>query len=251
MFASFLSLAAAAAPAPVLHYLRTNWDGSEPERVVVYADTPATVRVFKGRERCTNAAFVTARLDPQTGQAVELTGGRLTRELGQRPFAYLTTTANLLEARLGAPTGDPMFAVEVAEPWFLFDFDFADWIAHPPAAIGAGEAFSADLALILTGQDEAEPSFTNRGRLELTPIGRGEGEDGAFIYYRASGPALAGATGEMWFNAQDGRLIAARLPLANHSEYRDFAYRLVKREEGEAAWRAVLADHWAGCAAAD
>lgn len=48
-----------------------------------------------------------------------------------------------------------------------------------------------------------------------------------------------------------GRLIAARLPLANHAEYRDFAYRLIKREAGEEAWRAMLADHWAGCPAAD
>ncbi|UIP07223.1 hypothetical protein LY632_02145 [Erythrobacter sp. SDW2] len=251
MLAILLSTAAASVPGPVLHYLRTNSDGSEAERVVVYAEGPGSVRVFKGRAPCTNAAYVTARLDPVTGQALELVGGRLSRDLAQQPFAFLSQTGGQLVARLGGPEVAPAFSITVEQPWFLYDFDFSDWIAHPPEAIRAGQSYSANMALILTGGEDGEPSFTNRGGLTLQPVGRGTSDEGDFFHYRATGDALAGSEGEMWFSADDGRLIAARLPLANHSEYRDFAYRLVKREEGEAAWTAVLADHWAGCPDAD
>lgn len=233
--------------APVLHYLRTNGDGSEQERVVVYVESPERVHVFKGRDRCTNAAYVTGTLDPRNGQAVSLVGGRLTRERTQEPFAWLSRSAGQITARLGKSDAPPMFEVASRPDWFMYDFDFSDWVANPPPAIRAGADHASEMVLILMADDG--PTMTNRGLLELTYGGTGSGSDGAFFYYRASGPALDGKEGEMWFAAADGRLLAARLPLANHAEYRDFAYRLVKREEGEAAWQAVLADHWSGCPA--
>lgn len=247
MSLSLLAATAIAVQAPVLHYLRTNSDGTEAERVIVYAGGPDDVRVFKGRDRCTNAAFVTAKLDPRTGQALSLTGGRLTRELTQQPFAYLTNPEGNLVARLGSRDAAPVFDIAVGRSWFLYDFDFSNWIAHPPAAIREGKDHATDMVLLLTGP--GEPTLTNRGRFELTYGGSGTAPDGEFLYYSASGAALDGQRGEMWFGAEDGRLIAARLPLANHAEYRDFAYRLIEREAGEDAWRAVLADHWAGCPA--
>lgn len=242
-----LLLAVAAASSPVLHYVRSNSDGSEREDVVVFTEEPGKVHVFKGRERCTRAAYVTARLDPVTGQARELTGGRLGRDLEQQPFAYFSNPPGRVQARLGSPDTDPVFDIAAGSDWFLYDFDFADWIANPPAAIREGRDYSREMILLLTPND-GEPSIANRGRFELQFGGKGTAADGEFFYYRAAGEALGGQSGEMWFDAADGRLLAARLPLANHAEYRDFAYTLTKREEGEAAWRTVLADHWAGCA---
>lgn len=202
MSLALLAVTAAATQAPVLHYLRTNNDGTESERVVVYAGGPDDVRVFKGRDRCTNAAYVTARLDPETGQAIALTGGRLTRELTQQPFAYLTNPEGHLVARLGSPDAAPVFDIEVGDSWFMYDFDFSDWIAHPPAAIRERRDHATEMALILTG--EGAPSMSNRGDFELTYGGRGTGPDGEFIFYRASGSALDGKQGEMWFGAGDG-----------------------------------------------
>jgi hypothetical protein len=236
---------AAALAAPVRHYLRTNSDGTEAERVVVYAPEPGRVEVFKGRSRCSDAAYVIGQLDPVTGQAGELVGGRLTRELNQRPTAWLSRTADgRLVGRLGRPGAEPVFSVDVGRRWVLYDFDFSDLIAHPPAEIFQRESFAFELPLVLTGDP---PSFTNRGELRLAFVGEEPLHGVPTLRYRAWGPALDGGEGAFWFDARDGRLVEARLPLANHAEYRDFQLTLVKTEDGEAAWRSTLAEHWTDC----
>lgn len=240
-----MSLLLLAAAAPVLHYVRSNSDGTEPETVIVFADAPGSVRVFKGREPCTSAAYVTAELDSVSGQTRSLVGGRLGRDLAQHAAAWFSNPAGRAQVRLGSPESDPVFDIAVSDRWFLYDFDFADWIARPPAEILSREDFSREMVLLLTGDDE--PTMGSRGTFQLTYAGTGEVEGRGFIYYRAGGPALGGGTGSMWFDAVDGRLLAARLPLANHAEYSDFAYHLVHREDGEDAWRAALASHWEGC----
>ena len=239
-------LAASAASAPVLHYLRTNSDGSEAEAVVVFAPAPGAVHVFKSRSRCTNAAYVTGELDPESGQALALVGGRLGRDLAQQPFAWLARDADgVLRARLGAPDAPPAFEVPVGPRWVQYDFDFSDLIAHPPAEVLRRESFAFDLPLILMG--EAGPSFVNRGQFRLEYTGTADRAGEEVLSYRATGPALGDGAGKLLFGAADGRLVEADLPLPNHAEYSDFRLRLVSREQGEDAWRRALAAHWEGC----
>jgi hypothetical protein len=247
MSLSFL-LAASVAAAPVLHYLRTNSDGSEPEAVVVFAPAPGEVQVFKSKSRCTNAAYVTGELDPRTGQALRLVGGRLGRDLTQEPFAWLARDDDgVLRARLGSPDGAPAFEVPVGERWVQFDFDFSDLIAHPPAEILQREDFAVDMPLIMMA--DAGPSFVNRGELRLAFTGVSKRSDGEYLNYRATGPALGDLTGTLVFGARDGRLVEADFPLPNHAEYRNFRLRLQKRESGADAWRRALAAHWQDCPA--
>ena len=243
LVASLLLSACTAEPAePVLHYLRTNSDGSEPERVVVHVVSPTQIEVFKAKSRCTNAAYVTAELD-WSGQARHLVGGRLTRELTQEPLAWLDDEGGVLVARLGERGAEPQFRVPVGPRWVQYDFDFSDLIAARPEAVREGRRLSFDLPLIFASDDGFE--FRNLGNLALDYVGR----EGDVQSYRAVGPALGGQTGEFRFRAADGLLLEARMPIPNHAEYRDFRLRLTKEESGADAWRAVLADHWRGCAA--
>lgn len=242
-----LFLAASAAAAPVRHYLRTNSDGSEAEAVLIYAPAADSVHVFKSRDRCTNAAYVTGELDPETGQALTLVGGRLGRDLSQQPFAWLTREPDgVLRARLNSRDGAAAFEVPVGERWVQYDFDFSDLIAHPPAEVLRRENLAFDFLLIMMG--EKGPSFDNLGQLRLDYAGTDAREGVELLRYRASGSALGDGTGTLLFSASDGRLVAADLPLPNHAEYRDLRLRLVAREEGEDAWRRALAAHWQGCA---
>ncbi|MEN7538182.1 hypothetical protein [Aurantiacibacter flavus] len=117
---------------PVRHYERTNSDGSAMERVVIYAKSPSEVEVFKGRNRCADAAWVTGTLDPETGQALELIGGRLTPEVTQRQMAWLSRDdAGSLSLRLDRNDAEASFSAPVGPRWVLYDFDFADLIAIP------------------------------------------------------------------------------------------------------------------------
>lgn len=253
IFAACILLSACATPHPstpsgqVLHYLRTNSDGSEGERVVVHVASPTRVEVFKGRERCTNAAYVTAQLDG-AGQARHLVGGRLTRALTQEPFAWLDDEGGRLVARLGARDAQPVFDIAVAERWVLFDFDFADVIAARPRAIARGEPLGFDFPLLFNHGEGFV--LENLGRVDLVPDGEERHEGVAARRYRVTGAAFGAEQGTVWFRSSDGQLLEASLPRPNHSEYRDFRLTLEKEERGLAAWQAVLADHWRGCPAA-
>ena len=228
----------------VLVYQRTNTDGSEAERVVVHDRAPGEVWVHKSREPCTDAAFVIGRADPDTGQALKLVGGRLRRDLGQDPTAWLTYEDGVILARIGSPEATPAFTLPAARRWVLYDFDFSDLIAHPPAEIAAGEDFSFDLPLFLVG--EGQPVFANLGRLTMSFAGSaGEGSQ-AYSHYIASGTPLGDRKGRFWFGP-DGRLIDAIMPIPNHSEYRDFRLRLTGRTSGRGAWSDAVGAHWAGC----
>lgn len=232
---------------PVRHYDRTNSDGSERERVVVYAPQPAEVRVFKGRAKCTDAAYVTAGLDPATGQALGLVGGRLTRALHQNAQGWLRRDPDgRLAARFERARTEPDLAVPTDARWVLYDFDFADLIAHPPPEILQRKPVRFDLPLFLNSDP---PEFRNRGQMVLSYVKEERHGGRRALLYRASGPALGDKTGSLWFDATDGRLIEARLPVPNHAEYRDFRLKLVKAEAGESAWLKTLRNHWKGCPA--
>ncbi|MEZ5680861.1 MAG: hypothetical protein R3E14_06140 [Erythrobacter sp.] len=250
MFTLALLLAAASPVAgEVLTYIRSDTDGAEAETVVIYDHAPGEVWVHKSRTQCTNAAFVVGHLDPATGQALRLVGGRLTRELDQEPFAWLAREGDgVIRARLGNENAPPIFEVAVGDRWVLYDFDFSDIIAHPPKEIAAQRDFSFDLPLLLVGDDQ--PTFENLGRLELRFVGAGEVDGRRFSHYTATGEALKGGEGLFWFG-EDGRLIDAIMPIPNHSEYRDFRLRRVATEQGEEAWRERLARHWQDCPASD
>lgn len=235
---------------PVHHYRRTNSDGSEAEDIHVFVEAPTRIAVMKEKSRCTNAAYVTARLDRATGQADWLVGGRLTRALAQEPFAQLFSEdgGRRIVAQVNTgPRSTPLVEQLAAEPpWHIYDFDFADMAARPPKAVGARRDFSFDLPLILSTDSGFE--FGNRGRLHLkgaTPV-RHFGRPA--IRHRASGAA---GNGTFWFDARSGVLLEARLPLANHSEYRDFRLRLIRTTYGEARWKEKLADHWRDCPPSD
>jgi hypothetical protein len=52
----------------------------------------------------------------------------------------------------------------------------------------------------------------------------------------------------MWLDAQGGYIARAEFDLPNHLGYRDFRLELVSvGPADEAAWRALLEAHYAGC----
>jgi hypothetical protein len=230
---------------PVHHYARSNSDGSEREDVIIFKRSATDIDVLKAKSRCTNAAYVTAKLDAASGQTRSLVGGRLLRDGTQQAFAWLDHKGGRLIARLGAPDADPIFDIAAGPRWVLYDFDFSDLIAQPPAEIAARKDWAFELPLLLTG--DGEPTMSNRGMMQLrfVRIERHNGKNAA--RYEAGGPALSGKRGNLWFDAKNHALIEAQLPIANHSEYTDFRLRLIKTERGHKAWDRRKATHWAGC----
>jgi hypothetical protein len=232
-----------------LTYLRSNIDGTEPETVSVYLKDDASVEVYKHVSPCTEAALVTARIDPAADEATALTGGRLTRDGTQEAFAWLNldSEARQLAVRFGAPDAETAqrFDLPAAAPWRLFDFDFADFnaLARTPVP---GEARSWFMALVWP-DNLPDDSLQAMGTLTATWSGR-EFRDGVEAHrYALSGAGFDG--GDLWLDARDGTVVEVRAPVPNHPGYTDYRLVLTGRSQGARAWAQLLASHWTGCAA--
>ena len=227
-------------------YVRSNRDGSEAETIHVHRPRAGYVEVTKMRERCTNAAFVTATT--AKGEAVRLTGGRLRPGAAHEDFAELLYREGRIDARLTAPSGELRQSVAVADrPWHLYDFDFASLTAAPPAEVKARRNFSFGVALIWLGEDPAD-FLRYLGRADARFVREEVREGRRTLRYALSGPAFEGGLGgPLWLDARDGFVVGAELGRPNHSEYRDFKLRLTGTSRGAAAWKRLLTAHFEGC----
>lgn len=227
------------------HYLRTNQDGSEPEHVWVFRKSAAEVEVMKEVERCTNAAYVAAKLDLARNQPESIVGGRLNRDGTQTPFAYLTYDPATRQLAVKVPQIGVNSAVHVErEPWRIYDFDLADLgmlsAGHAPPredfTFGVALAWPADEKNPLKYRGSANAKFSATETLADRDARR----------FDVTG-ALNGA---LWLDARDGHVIEARFAEPNHAAYRDF--RIVLRsveDKASARWDEVRLAHWRGCPA--
>lgn len=229
---------------PILHYLRSNQDGSLPEAVSVWLRDDGTVEVFKRTSLCTNAALVTAAFDRATGQPTGLVGGRLGRDGRQQPFAWLDhlPAERRLVARLGSPDAEPFgsFALDGQAPWRLYDFDFADWNAladGPPP-----DRFTVELAL---AWPDEELTVRNLGAGDVVLTAEEERDGRPVRRYAVSAAGFSG--GDLWLDARTGHVVEVAWGEPNHPGYDDFHLVLTGRDQGEPAWRDLLASHWDNC----
>jgi hypothetical protein len=234
-----------------LSYIRSNQDGTLPERILMHVVSPTEVHVAKMVSPCSDAAYVTGEFDAATGEATRLVGGRLTREGGQNPQAFLTLAPETrkLDVRFGNPASDP---VEVHDappaPWRMYDFDLAEFALFGPVA-------TADFTygVALAWPDGTSPALRILGLAQADFLY--SSDNGARNHFRIFGPAFTDPTtgnrgGELITDARSGHVIEARLGRPNHTGYTNFMMKLVEATpapEGANAWRSALAAHWANC----
>jgi hypothetical protein len=236
----------------ILHYVRSNQDGTRPEHVVQFRPNRRDVAVYKWVNKCTTAAYVTARMDEQVRGSANYVAGKVDKDGSQTAFGtlMLERATSTLVARLA-----PSRQLEIndrhllkARPFLLYDFDFADLNAflqtHRPRT-----DFSYELPVIWPGERQL---FRELGRLYAKAAGE-ESHLGRRTFrfdLVVQGPTPSAGT--LWIDAADGFIVEATLGLPNHQEYRDFRLRLEKvHRGGQADWQALTSAHYADCPGAD
>lgn len=249
VLAAALALSACAtAPEPsvgrLYHYVRSNQDGSEPEQIYQYRASATRIEVGKMVSNCTNAAFVTAELDPATHGARALVGGRLGRDLNQEPFAWMTYDPAMreLHARIPQAALDVTMRID-GEPWMLYDFDLSDLNAHLTSRPLSRDNVRFAVALVWPEEGAGNP-FRNLGWADARFAGEERRLNRNSFRYDVSG-AL---NGQLWLDASEGHVLEARFSEPNHAEYENFRLVLESVEDdGAASWREARAAHWRGC----
>jgi hypothetical protein len=253
MFA-LLAAATLASPAPVgdaiLHYIRSNRDGSEPEHVVQFRPSKTGISVYKWVEQCTTAAYVTASMDDQLQNGRAFIAGKVARDGTQARFGILTLDPVLLSLSADVkPPGGPRIQAKHylrAKPFLLYDFDFADLNSflqeHRPRS-----DFSFALPVIWPS-DEAV--FRDLGMLRAHYAGTEKHGGRDTLKFDLKVEGATPSTGTLWVDARDGYVVEAELGLPNHMEYRDFRLKLDKVEGGgKIAWDLLLKSHYSRCPA--
>lgn len=251
-----LAMLAAAAPTAatpvvgnaILHYVRTNQDGSEPEHVVQYRPTRTGIAVYKWVSKCTTSAYVTAAMDETVGEGRLYVAGKVAPDGRQASFGTLTLdeAEPALVVDITPPGGDriQMRHRLQGRPYIIFDFDFADlnaFLQERPTLTD----FTFNLPVVWPGDAGL---FKDLGTLRAS-FDRDETRNGrkarAFDL-RVDGPDMG--NGRLWLDAAQGFIVEAQLSLPNHQEYRDFQLKLEKVQHGgQAAWDALTASQYAGC----
>ena len=248
LLAGCTSLPVAEGASPILHYLRSNRDGSEPEHVVQYRPTRETIAVYKWVSKCTTAAYVTATMDRDIREGRSYVAGKVAPNGGQARFGTLALDAGApaLVVAITPPGAQPITARHPlrSRPFILFDFDFADLNSflqvHRPRS-----DFTFELPVIWPGEPNL---FRDLGKLNAAYAGEEVkgGRRTRRFDLRIDGPAPS--TGALWVDAAAGFIVEAQLGLPNHDNYRDFRLRLERVQQGSrSAWDALTASHYADC----
>lgn len=239
-------------PGTTLSYVRSNQNGSKPERILVHVAAPDELHVAKMVAPCTDAAYVTAKFFRPGDAVSQLVGGRLQRDSSQLPQAWLDAQApGELLVRLGDPAAKPAetHAMPI-KPWRMYDFDLAEFALHGPR-----NKTDFTFGLAMAWPDTAPPLVQILGQANAKFLYTSD--KGTKNHFRISGPAftdpvLGDRGGEIITDSKYGHVIEARLGRPNHSGYDNFLLRLTAvatGAEGEAAWKNALAAHWANCPA--
>lgn len=243
---------AASAPsdAPILHYIRSNLDGSEPEHVVQYRPSRTQIAVYKWVEKCKMAAYVTAEIDEGMREARLFTAGKVARDGSQATFGTLTLdpAAPALDVAVDLPNEQIRERHPLrSRPFLLYDFDLSDLNVFLQEAKPRAD-FAYELPVIWP--IEGPTVFRDYGRLQASYAGEESRGDRATVRFNLKVDGPTPAAGALWIDASQGYIVEAELGLPNHLEYKDFRLKLEKIEiGGQAAWDALTQAHYANCPA--
>ena len=224
-------------------YVRSNRDGSLPETILIYLPADDEVEVVKIVAPCTDAAYVTARIDPSVGSALRLVAGRLEKDGSQRRIGEMTydPAERALQFTLGPDGGVAGRLTGVDQPWHLYDFDFASLMSEARFRWPVSDGIGFDLVRLMP-TDSGDLKFEDLGRVEIAPQGVIDGE----MPYKVDGAGLP--EGTMARRIADGAIVSISSSERNHLEYDDFALRL--SDDGpmsRQAWLERRQDHWRDC----
>ena len=231
-------------------YLRTNWDGSNPEQIFIHITAPNVLAVMKRTDKCADATLTTAEYSLDHREAYRITNGRLGEDGRHMAQSVLvknldTRTINVRYDVVDKPNPDLIMKGADA-PWRLYDLDLAELVLFGPKGDTAKGDLSFGMAMAWSGADA--PSFQVLGSAvaiyESSTLSTSHSP--AYHDYRISGPALPGG-GLLRLDGTEGFVLAAEFVRPNHPGYKDFRLEFVDRIAGEKAWQLLLASHWDGC----
>jgi hypothetical protein len=208
------------------HYIKSNMDGSTPERVSLYVASRDTIETFKFRDpNPTFAAHVIATMDWTRFSATRLESKQMTRGGNERAIAtaaYEPAQHSLSIQLKNAPSESIPITVL---PFHIYSFELASLsmalrhLTTPEGTmtIGIAGPTYADKGPVFEYRGEATLAFTKNEDYEGKPCRK----------YRFDGPGLKNHGGWVWLDKTEGHIIALEIAQPNHPDFASFKMKLM------------------------
>jgi hypothetical protein len=216
----------------VLHYVKSQLDGTHAARISVYVANIDLIEALKWDEGGEEATLVTAAMDWSRFSVRRFEAWHLVR--GRSPERRATLTVEGEELRTSLM--DRPLRLQ-HWPWHSYDFDFTSLnlaLPHLNSPRGEVRFWRTDFV------HGDPPRVAELGEVLLRFSGRDTRRGVAAFRYDIDGSGLDGRRGRWWVDAESGLTLEHELPLGDEPGYRDVRLRLSSIEPmAPAQWEAL------------
>lgn len=234
--------AARALPAgTVLHYVKTNIDGSRPEYVSQFVASGDVLESFKFHPKLPPAGLVIAEMDWKFFAAKSLKSWRVLGKHERTLFGTLTFDAAARRAEVSLPS--VRSAAETFNfkrvPIHLYNFDFGSLnfaLPHLSDPKGSFRIGVADPTF-----KESGPLVEYKGEVTVTYLKDERRNRVAVRKYRIDGAGLQNRGGFIWVNRRRGWIEDMEIDLPDNPDWTSFKFKLLRVERmSRAAWEQFI-----------
>lgn len=232
----------------VLHYRKSNLDGSRPLLLSVFVPAHDLVDVLKVEHVGRHLARVSGRMDWSSFTLVEAESWNALERGSPRLQATFRSSPQkgTFEVSIGKAHASVPLPVT---PTHLYNFDFTSlnlaWrhLRHPDRAVQVG-VVDPDFEYMRTRfkpQGEHPGLMVYKGLATFTP--EGEEKHGGVLCtrYRVGGPAFRNIPGTLWVDKNEGHWVEFRHALPDNPDWSSFRLELLHRESmTPAEWEAFI-----------
>jgi len=225
----------------VLHYVKTNIDGTKPEQVSQYIAGSDTLESFKFHPKESPAGFVVAQMDWESFSAKSLRSWQIfpaeRKFFGSILFDYKTRKA---EVSIPALKKDSEFVELKYFPVHLYNFDFGSLNFAFPHLAEPKKDFVIGVA---------DPTFQEtgalveyKGEVTVSYLGEEKRNNVRTRKYKIDGAGLKNRGGFIWVNKKQNWIEDMEIQLPDNPEWTSFKFKLLKTERmNRADWEKFIA----------
>lgn len=234
----------------VIHYVKSNLDGSKRLVLSMHFSAPLMMEVLKVEEDGQYLALVQAELDPATLSEARMKS--FNRLESGKPREQMALEADSAQRRLVSQVANTRMPVTPSHwPAHIYNFDFSGLNATLPHLKDPRRDFDIgvidpDFAFLKTkfkpDAGEVAGGFVDKGKARFRFVRDEEIDDIPCHRFEVGGPAFKNLKGTLWINAKDGLIERFEHRLPDNPDWKSFKLtRIGSRPMSDAEWESFKA----------
>lgn len=215
----------------VLHYVKTNIDGTKPEYVSQYIADSRTMESFKFHPKEAPAGFVVAEMDWQSFSAKSLKSWQIFPKNERKLFGSILFDYKTQKAEVSIPAlkKESEFVDLKYFPVHLYNFDFGSLNFALPHLLNAKKDFVIGITDPTFAETGAMVEY--KGNVKISYIGEEKRSNVQTRKYKIDGEGLKNRGGFIWVNKKYGWIEDIEIGLPDNPNWTSFKLKLLKTEK--------------------